>query len=255
MNSLGFKLFLLAGLFSSMGFTEILSTQKATHAIDGGEFNFTVYKKRFRLTRNEPMIYANHMTDTRAILKLDGASDFKKYGVVQYIKGCKWRSIWDGKTVRKEMGIQRDHLGSRVEFKHVDFEVDTTDLDPMYSGYEGNRYALWRWNANPKSDDPETAIYVFHRDPEHGTVFLTDMPGTSFRSEAVYNGIVTAQNSTLEFKTCLFKFEDIPEVTDAAGTNLSLEKAIKCYEWEDKWIYDFAAEKMTSPKDIDPVCL
>lgn len=239
-----------------MAFTEILSKKSENYTLAStGEYSLTVYKKRFRLSRSEPLIYANHMTDIRATLKLAGSQDFKQYGIVQFIKGCKWRSVWDGQSVRKDLSIVRDHLNQKVVFKHVGFEVDTVDLDPMYSGWEGNRFALWRWNKNSRSDDPETATYVFHQDPPHGTVFVTDMPGTSFRSEFEYNGIVSAQNSTLEFKTCLFHYTDIPEVTDAAGSNISLEKAIKCFEWEDKWIYDFVEEKITTPKDIDPICL
>lgn len=246
----------VSGLFFLMGFTEILSKKSENHKLgNGGEYNFTVYKKRFRLSRNEPMIYANHMTDIRAILNLNGPNEFKKYGIVQFVKGCKWRSVWEDQSMRKELSIVRDHLNQRVVFKHVGFEVDTVDLDPMYSGWEGNRFALWRWNEKRSSDDPETATYVFHRDPPHGTVFVTDMPGSSFRSEAVYNEGITAQNSTLEFKTCLFNFADIPEETDAAGSNISLDKALKCYEWEDKWVYDFVSEKMTRPKDIDSICL
>ena len=240
---------------SLMGFTEILSKRAETHTLGTNrEFNFTVYKKRFRLNRSEPLIYANHMTDIRAILVLPTPTDYRKYGIVQFIKGCKWRSVWDGKNVSKQLDIARDHLGERVVFKHVGFEVDTVDLDPMYSGWEGNRFALWRWNKKKSSDDPETATYVFHQEPPHGTVFVTDMPGTSFRSEFEYNGLITAQNSTLEFKTCLFHFSDIPEITDAVGSNIFMDKALKCYEWEDKWIYDFEAEKITTPKKIDPIC-
>lgn len=246
----------LIALLSLMAFTEILSKKSESFKIaSGGEYKFTVYKKRFRLSRNEPMIYANHMTDIRAILELKGPEEFKKFGIVQFIKGCKWRSVWDGKNVVKQLSIARDHLNQRVIFKHVGFEVDTVDLDPMYSGWEGNRFALWRWNEKPSSDDPETATYVFHRDPPHGTVFVTDMPGTSFRSEFEYDGLVTAQNSTLEFKTCLFHYADIPEVTDATGSNISMDKALKCFEWDDKWIYDFFAEKITTPTAIDPICL
>jgi hypothetical protein len=256
MRNIVARTFLLLSLPSLMAFTEILSTKKSHYELEaGGEFNLTVYKKRFRLSRHEPMIFANHMTDIRAALVLEGPMDFKKYGVVQYIKGCKWRSTWNGKALTKELSIARDHLNQRVVFRHPGFEVDTVDLDPMYSGYEGNRFALWRWNENKRSDDPETATYVFHRDPPHGTVFVTDMPGTSFRSEAEYNNVITAQNSTLEFKTCLFKIEDIPLETDAQGSNIFLDKALKCFEWEDKWIYDFPSEKMTSPKVIDPICL
>lgn len=256
MKDFSLSLVMISALPLLMSFTEILSTNKYTHDIKaGGEFNLTVYKKRFRLTRDEPLIFANHMTDIRASLVLAEPQDFKKYGVVQFIKGCKWRSIWDGETLSKELSIARDHLNQRVIFKHSAFEVDTVDLDPMYSAYEGHRFALWRWNDDSRNDDPETATYVFHKEPPHGTVFLTDMPGTSFRSEAVYNDIITAQNSTLEFKTCLFRLEDIPLETDARGSNIAQEKAIVCHSWEDKWIYDFETEKMTTPKHIDPVCL
>lgn len=239
-------------------FVEVLSTRQESYrpATAGAlqSLEMKVLKKRLQLRGQSPA-YGSYMTDLRLTLETSKAGQYQDYGIVQFIKGCKWISHWDGRAITKHLSIARNHMGNPVIFKHQHFEVDTDSLDPVYHSYQGHRFALWRWNESPSNDDPESAHYVYHREPPHGTIFLTDMPGTSFGSQDMQGVIQEAQNSTLEFKTCLFSLSDLPQATDARGANIPMDKAIKCFSWEDKWVFDFRQQKMTSPQSIDQVCL
>lgn len=239
-----------------MGFVEILSTHTETSLLDESELksiSMKVIKKRLRLSgtleRN-----ASYMTDIRFGLQTYSVGGYGSFGVVQFIRGCKWRSTWDGKQVVKDASISRHHMGQIITFKHVGFEIDSDSLDPLYHSYLGHRFALWRWNEKPSNDNPETAYFVYHREPSHGTVFLTDLPGTSFFSAELIEGKQWAQNSSLEFKTCLFRLADLPLQTDPQGSNIDQAKALKCFSWDDKWVYDFQKGLMTSPAEIDSFC-
>ena len=64
---------------------------------------------------------------------------------------------------------------------------------------------------------------------------------------------ITAQNTSLEFKSCLFRVEDIP-ISVEAGEKVEIEKALSCLDWEHKFIYNFESKAFSSPKEIDPIC-
>lgn len=239
-----------------MGSVEILSTNTEFYSEENSELksvSLKVIKKRLRLS-GTPLKNASYMTDIRLSLETQSAGGYAEFGVVQFIRGCKWRSVWDGKKLEKDASISREHMGQIITFRHVGFEVDSDSLDPVYHSYLGHRFALWRWNETPSSDNPETAYFVYHREPTHGVVFLTDLPGTSFFSAELSQGKMWAQNSSLEFKTCIFRLTDLPFETDREGSNIDQTKALKCFSWSDKWVFDFKREIMTSPSEIDPFC-
>ncbi len=245
------NLIILPFLIPLFGFVEILSKTEDKFIPPTGtlkSYQIQVLKKRFRM-QGESLDRANYMTDLRIIMKTASLASIQNYGVVQFIKGCKWQSHWDGKELTKELSLQRDHFGQSITFKHQDWEVDSDSHDPVYHSFRGDRFGLWRWNSNANSFDPETATFLYRKAAPHPTVFFTDLPGTSFKQSDQ-----SAINSTLDFKTCIFKLTDIPEQTDPRGSNIDLSKSLKCFEWSDHFVYDFKALKMSQPTDIDPVC-
>jgi hypothetical protein len=165
---------------------------------------------------------------------------------VQWIRGCVFTSYPDG---RKYLDIAREHFGRIVPFKHETWQIDSDSTDPIYSSYEGyGRFALLRWNQDPRSTDPETATYYANAKPSHGTTFVTDLPGTAFATKT------NAQNVSLEFRTCLFKTSDLPAATTPDGTGIDDAKAIWCVSWDHKFVYDFKSQTMTKPSQIDSFC-
>jgi len=259
------KTLLLVGLtIPACALTETLSTRRDTWAPNPAtcaaagtcslrEFGIVEMKKRFRM-RGEPLAIANHMSDLRIILRTNTVEQIRDYGVVQWIRGCQFSTSWDGQQVTTAFSISRDHMGRPITFRHRDWEVDTDSADPVYHSFDGDRFALWRWNANPASLEAEGSTYTHFREPPHPRVFFTDMPGSHFRSATVYNGIQNATNSSLEFKVCVFKITDLPTATDARGSNIDETKALACHRWSDSQIYDFRAQDMKHPVGIDPRC-
>lgn len=215
-------------------------------------FDLAVEQKRVLLP-GDTVATASWMTDVRVVLETADVPAIERFGVVQFIRGCKWSSSWDGRAVTKTLNVSRDHFGSSVIFRHRGWEVDSDSADPVYTSYGPERFALWRWNADPASLDPQGATFWHDARPARPVVFFTDLPGASarFPGSALPQ---TAGNSTLEFSVCLFRLADLPASTDPTGANIDRSKALRCHEWRDSWVYDFARQAMTSPAGIDPVC-
>lgn len=259
MRSLPIALSLLAAapLPATAGI-RILSTQRQSHVpTDGGtlkRWELVKYEKRVTLP-GDTLALASYMTDVRMVLETAGVADITSYGVVQYIRGCQFHSRYEGGAVTKTLDISRDHFGERSTYQHKGWEIDSDSADPLYTSYEDDRFALWRWNPDPASLEAEDSNFMHFRAPPHPKVFATDMPGAlSLLPPSPHVPYREAVNSTVEFRTCLFKLADLPETTDKRGRNIDFGKAIRCFEWSSKYVYDFASRLMTSPQGIDPVC-
>ena len=250
------RLFILPFLLPLFGFVEILSTKRDAFTPSNSaalkSYSIKVITKRFR-QNGDPLTYANYMNDIRVSLKTKSISHIREYGVVQFIKGCKWESTWDGEKEEKFLSVSRDHFGAPAKFIHKNWQIDSDSHDPVYHSYQGERFALWRWNKNPADDTPQTSTYLHFKEPPHPSVFLTDLPGTSYKTISS-SAIQRAKNSTLEFRTCLFHLTDLPETTDKDGSNIDSSKALKCFEWRDSFVFDFKSQTMKQPESIDPIC-
>lgn len=211
---------------------------------------FVEYKKEVRFP-GEDAKYASHLTDVRFALTLDSADSIESYGVVQYIRGCMYESFFRNGREMKSMTIQRDHFGRTVPFQHKEWEIDTDSADPLYSSYPGvSRFALLRWNQDPDSLDPETATYYADKKSPHGSVFLTDLPGSASLSP----DDLSARNASLEFRTCVFRLADLPLSTDPRGSNIDRNKALWCVNWDHKYTWDAKSKRIRQSKTIDPFC-
>ena len=218
------------------------------------EFTFIDTKKKVLLDEREE--HAFFMSVTRAVLRTDTVAHIEDYAIVQYIRGCIFESTWDGKKVTNWMNISRDHFGQIVPFKHPVFTIDTDNPDPTYSSYPGyGRFALLRWNTNPASFEGDTATYYANAKPPHPIVFTSDIPGPATLNEDGPNGEKRAQNTSLEFKVCLFRSTDVPYVTDVTGVGLNIQNAVQCFDWEHKHIYNFKRRAFDSGGKIHPFCL
>jgi hypothetical protein len=220
-------------------------------------FDLRVQRIRFRF-KNEPETLATYMTDVRMIYETKSIADLKAFAIVQQIRGCVFDSYWNGREVEKTLTVSRNHMGQDATFQHRHWQIDNDLPVPIYTSVELangtiSTHGLLRWNDNPKSLEANNAHFLNSK-ITHPVVFATDLPaGVQLYAEKS-QGRLHAQNSSLEFRSCLFKTTDLPAQTDTDGKNVPWPRAIKCWDWESKNIYDFTLGRFTSPKAIDPVC-
>jgi hypothetical protein len=231
---------------------------QAEQTCDIVSLRFKEYKKRLEL-KGETLKYANWFTDTRFALHTRTPQAIESFAVVQYLRGCLFNSQLENGQVTKTLTIQQQYFGQMVTFQHRTWEIDSDTTDPIYTSNvsslpNSGRFALWRWNQNPASLNPETATWYAQSKPPTGAVFLTDLPGPGFLSQSPPGQNDIAQNASLEFRTCLFHIEDVPVMTTPAGSGINPSRAIWCVNWDHKFVYDFRTGKMTSPRAIDPIC-
>jgi hypothetical protein len=215
--------------------------------------------KKFKLIEmKKALSWSDHLvdqrlTDIRAIYETEKVEDLEKYVIVQFIRGCYYRTFPGDKQPSRVINI-RNFFGKKIEYKHSHWQIDSDDTDPVYnSDEEKGRFGFLRWNSNPKSFDANHPNYYFKEKPKHPIVFVADMPGVVGVFYDKEGAPEKAENSSLEFKTCIYHVEDVPTETDPEG--LSPDKAIACLSWEHKFAYDFKTNEFVAGGEIAPICL
>jgi len=263
-------LFLIVGPLTAQARIDVISTRRqsfrptADRCAEAGicdlkRFRLVVQKKKVVLP-NLPDKNAYYMTDIRAQYETTSLQSLEKYGVVQLIRGCMFESAWDGNQLTKTLSISRNHMGEDKIFKHATWQIDNDHPAPVYTGLQFpdgriDPFFLLNWNDNRNSLDANSSYFYGQRKPPHPVVYATDLPGPAYLSDVMTNGTLRAQNTSLEFQTCLFKMSDLPPTTDMSGAGVDFNKAIKCFEWSHKNIYDFSAQTFISSGNVDNVCL
>ncbi len=239
--------------FPSLAGVTTISTRTETNAKNHA--TFVELKKKVTLP-GAPSTEVNWMTDIRFAYAVSSAPLIENLAIVQWIHGCVFQSEYLNGKIVKTIPYVRTHFGQTVPFQHRTWQLDSDTLDAAYTSDESaGRFALLRWNQDPKSLDPETATFYAKAKPPHGSVFATDLPASAFliRGSGLHNG--AAQNASLEYLTCLFKSSDVPEQSTPSGAGLDQSKALWCAKWDHKFTWDFTRAEMVSPSQIDPVCL
>ena len=155
--------------------------------------------------------------------------------------------------------LRRSYLGiSNTAFFHPEWVVDSgADNDPIYQSSlrggmdDGFGFIYPRkenyFTVDPYLENPQRKMdfYMNNTDNEEITkLYVSDAP----TAVSVENKITVS----LEFKTCIFKTDDIPtRISDDSGS--LLEKALICLNWAHKWAP--VNNKMTKMQELDPVCL
>lgn len=214
------------------------------------EFRVKVSEYKVTFTNGE-ISYGSKMI---ASYKTKDIRDLEDYVVVQYIKGCKYESVKINGNERNEYTVSREFFGDVVPFIHKEWVVDSVDEDPVYNSTNESRHALYRWNSVMDSEAKETERYYFQAPPENNRLYVRDMPGTSFMTKYPQYNAIFATNTSLKFKTCLFRTENVPMTVSSPSEDLT-DKAIKCYDWSSSFVYNSEKKKFESPKEIVPACL
>jgi hypothetical protein len=202
------------------------------------------------------------------LIETSNPSCVKKYGIVQYIKGCVYNSRLDTKTgkVMKWFGHVRSYKGNKISYIHSDWEVDSIDVDPLYWSSESytdhkteerlGSYLtpLKKWefaNTSEKLwkqfrffDHPQNNLKTLIENPvpKYPMLVSTDLPvGSSF-------SFGEATNVSLHFKTCLYELDRIPLEGEPNSDPLH------CFEWSHNHIYNHQTKVFEEHQEIDLFC-
>jgi len=199
--------------------------------------------KRFMLTKEVNEIWfsddKDHPTYSNGVImeyETDSVAALEKYAIVQFKRGCVFDTyqIRDGK-IRRNITDKVASFGEEVPFCFERWVIDSQDRDPAYnSDPDFGRFYLLRWNK-PGSYDNRTQKFYGAEKPHKPIVYMADYPAGAFITRT---GV---RNVALEFNTCIYKASEVP--TESSRNNLDFAKPIRCFEWQNVYVYDFAKAK------------
>lgn len=191
----------------------------------------------------------SHGTSAFMSYTTNKVNNLENYAIVQQIKGCMFTSSqnYDGEII-KSSNYARELFGKIVNYKHMDWTIDSIDEDPMYNNSIPElRHGSYRWNTVKNSYEKETQKSYAQERPTSPTLYVSDLPGTAFTETD------EVKNISLEFRTCIYKTGKIPLVATPGDVNFS--EAIACIPWKSSFIYNYKTQKFEAKKEIDPICL
>lgn len=183
----------------------------------------------------------------------------KKYAFVQYIEGCVFAENSKGET---QLAF-RENLGKKGQpFKHVGPEIDSgPDADPIYwstsdAGFDELRgIQIYRHSGyatkNPMTNENFGSWASKDKNLDSAKLYVSDMPSWTHFTKDI-NFTWKAQNSSLKFKICLHKLEDIPEKT--IDGKIVVPNPVHCMEWASNYAYDKRTSRIVELKDVHPFC-
>ena len=221
---------------------------------------------------------ASRMTEMAAVIETTSPDCLREYGVVQFIRGCVYHTRYDIKTgseTEKVFDVARHLRGPRVVFNHPGYEVDQTELDPLYVSYPGeaHRLDLLYVPNGPmrlRSDAASMAADLKYLDRYDTRTFLKDVTtptAIAYIGDLPDNGqsiidetgtVLSVLNASLDFRTCLYRLKDVPTSGDPAGEGVAPENGgpIQCFGWMSRYTFDPATQDFVTDKfsGVDPFC-
>jgi hypothetical protein len=174
----------------------------------------------------------------------------KEYGIVQFIRGCLFTTTKnnDG-TINYSYDSTRYFFGDIVPMIHPEWVIDSADTDPLYwSSDKNRRLANYRLDDPMLHQEPKNRKYYDTHFTNQKAFFIRDMPTGATEFDDGH------QNSSMQFKTCLYKLSDVP-LTIAPSGEAIVGKELKCFEWQNNFIFNYEKNKYQMAKDIHPACL
>lgn len=195
-------------------------------------------------------------------------SMLEEYAVVQFIKGCNYKTGLRDNEVHYQSLMLREFFGKKNQkFNHYDWVVDSIDYDPIYkSSYEnssrhGSYKVLFDETKSIIFDHTKYSEFYFYNPPMNKPrLYFSDMPTGGSLSKVIVpsagndqgKAIQSYINSSLIFKTCIYKTKDVD--IDAGPNGVDLNKAIHCFEWSSSHQINDSKTAFVSKDTIDPVC-
>ncbi|MAZ49078.1 MAG: hypothetical protein CME65_10980 [Halobacteriovoraceae bacterium] len=197
------------------------------------------------------------MAGTRisAGMKTSNNLALKDFAIVQFHRGC----MYTQKNGTLEF-LKRSYMGiGGTPFHHPKWVVDSgPDNDPIYQSSirggmdDGFGYIYPRkenyYTKDPFSDrntEIQQDYYMNHtNNPAVRELFISDVPTLASLEDRI--------TTSLEFKTCVFKTQDIPRRVNGEEAEF-INKALVCINWEHN--YAPTENNIIKLQEIDPVCL
>ncbi|MEI7529678.1 MAG: hypothetical protein WCK76_12130 [Elusimicrobiota bacterium] len=209
----------------------------------------------YRITAQGELSFASGFS---AHYRTDKVESLEKYGFVQWIKGCVFDSeVENGKLKYSHTysrpywqhgAEEQDHYAS---FHHPVLALDSVDADPVYASSPGVPHpGGYKWNRVRGSIANGSMVRYFNEQPVMPELYVTDYPSTSFTY--TLGGAKVAKNTSLTFRTCLYRIADIPKVT-APETEI-FPGALVCYDWSSSHIYNHASKVFEAWDRLHPEC-
>lgn len=206
---------------------------------------------------------ANRMAGTSMVAEIETTTkaQLKNYAIIQYIQGCLYETDSKG-TIR--MGSREFWARPGQIFKHVGYEIDSaSDRDPIYWSNSNFGFDDLRGFFIPRNSYYENANSMLTESVgtwagkisnlKENKLFVEDSPTPSAWDLNEETMKVTARISSLKFKICVHKIDDIPVVVDSPATEIP--GALTCMTWDSNFNYNFATRKFEDKKDeISAVC-
>ena len=231
------------GDFTGKGHIHTLAETEQVFLNPDCEATDTCDLKRFSLTTQAHEVWfadnPNNPTYANGAImeyETDSVAAIEKYAIVQFIKGCVFLT---SKNRAGEIQRQTDYsvmsFGENIPLCFPQWVIDSQDTDPVYnSDPKLGRFYLLRWNPPGAHDDHGEKFYGAEK-PRVPAVHMADYPAGAF---VTASGV---KNSSLQFKTCIYKAHEVPAAT--RRENLNFARPINCFQWQNVYIYDFAEGK------------
>jgi hypothetical protein len=210
------------------------------------------------------------LTEMGAAIETTAPDCIRDFGVVQFIRGCVYHAEYSAETgaeLSRSFDVARRLRGPRVVFNHPDFEVDQMGRDPMYTAEDGETDRVGfsyiavpplRLRSDRASlledlkavDNPSRRTFLMDAEKPAQTIFVADLPEGGVVTPLDDGKRLVANNSSLDFKTCLYRVADVPLSGDPTAAPLV------CFTWMSRYTYDAAANEYATDKfgGVDSFC-
>ena len=194
----------------------------------------------------------NYGTRFLALYETDSVGTLENYTLVQFIRGCQYSTrVVDGK-VETSFDVAIELCGEFVTYRLPDWVVDMTSEYPDYcADDEGRSRHFWCRSKEDMSGDlfDEDGALAYGMDkPETPMLYIVDHPGSFWAdSKGVW-----ARNSSIQFRTCIYKTKDVPRTTDPADINLA--EPVHCFEWSSSFVYNHEKGEFEELPEIVSQC-
>ena len=189
----------------------------------------------------------NYGTRFFARYQTNTVENLENYVFVQFVKGCLFSSkVEDGKVdISQDVAYPRE--SGSVMFKFPDWTIDSYNFDPVYSAAAGrSRFYYYIWNTVPGSFDTDTKKQYYREKPKIPQLYTVDHPGSAFYINR------KAHNISLEFKTCIYRYQDVP--ASVSYDDINFAKPLGCYSWRSSFVYNHKTSRFESPSSISKAC-
>ena len=237
--------------------------------------SFTVID--YEMRSKEGKYDLSRRTEMGAVIETTSPECIREFGVVQFIRGCSYAVDYSAETGGEldRSFSSREFRGRQIVFNHPGYEVDQTELDPLFTAYpeQPDRSALAYVSKSPLRlssdaaslradlsffDESSRRTFLKDHPAPTSTTYVTDLPDGGLSSISQDRKRFTAHDSSLDFKTCVYRLRDVPTSGDPAGEETSPETGgpIQCFSWNSRYTYVAAARDFVTDRfsGVDPYC-